>query len=64
MGSSLRGLSLVRMQKSASSPAISPISGRLARSRLPPQPNSAIMRPLVVSRTALRMFSRLSGEWA
>ena len=41
-----------------------PMMGRLVWSRAPPQPNSAIRRPRVVSRTAFRMFSSASGEWA
>ena len=39
-GSSLRGLSEVRIARSASRPAIPPISGRLPRSRSPPQPKT------------------------
>ena len=43
-GSSLRGLSLVSTTRSLSGPAASPISGRLLRSRSPPQPKSVMMR--------------------
>ena len=41
-GSSLRGLSEVSTTKSLPRPAASPISGRLARSRSPPQPNTVM----------------------
>ena len=44
-GSSERGLSDVSTTKSLSSAAAMPISGRLVRSRSPPQPNSVITRP-------------------
>ena len=43
-GSSVRGLSEVSTTKSLCSPAAMPISGRLARSRSPPQPNSVMTR--------------------
>ena len=43
-GSSERGLSLVSTTKSLASAAACPISGRLVRSRSPPQPNSVITR--------------------
>ena len=45
-GSSLRGLSEVTIATSASSVAIRPISGRLPRSRSPPQPKTQITRPV------------------
>ena len=45
-GSSVRGLSLVTMATSARSAAMRPISGRLPRSRSPPQPNTTINRPV------------------
>ena len=45
-GSSVRGLSEVTTTKSASSAATLPIIGRLVRSRSPPQPNRATVRPL------------------
>ena len=49
-GSSERGLSEVTITRSASRLAISPISGRLPRSRSPPQPNTTWRRPSVRSR--------------
>ena len=49
-GSSLRGLSEVSTTKSLPRPAASPISGRLARSRSPPQPNTVMTRPLPPAR--------------
>ena len=45
-GSSVRGLSEVTTAKSASSAATLPMRGRLVRSRSPPQPNTATVRPL------------------
>src|SRR5580698_54969 len=45
IGSSLRGLSLVTMTRSLSSPAARPIFGRFVLSRSPPQPNIVITRP-------------------
>ena len=45
-GSSERGLSEVTTQASASRAAIPPISGRFSRSRSPPQPKTAISRPV------------------
>ena len=45
-GSSERGLSEVTIATSASRAPISPISGRLPRSRSPPAPNTAITPPL------------------
>src|ERR1700722_2206399 len=50
-GSSERGLSEVRTTRSIPLPAASPISGRLARSRLPPQPNIVMTLPLSPART-------------
>ena len=44
--SSLRGLSSVTMTRSARRVAISPIIGRLPRSRSPPQPNTTTQLPL------------------
>lgn len=46
VGSSVRGLSDVTTQKSASFAAVAPIIGRLALSLSPPQPNTAMTRPL------------------
>ena len=63
-GSSLRGLSEVRIATSASSDAIRPICGRLPRSRSPPAPNTQITRPLASSRAARRTFSSAPGLWA
>ena len=45
-GSSLRGLSSVTNTRSARAAAIAPISGRLPRSRSPPQPNTHDQAPL------------------
>ena len=44
-GSSLRGLSEVTTTTSLMRPATAPISGRLVRSRSPPQPNTVMSRP-------------------
>ena len=49
-GSSLRGLSSVTRVRSARRVAISPITGRLARSRSPPQPNTTTSLPLANGR--------------
>ena len=54
-GSSVRGLSDVTIARSASRAAISPIIGRLPRSRSPPQPNTTISRP--------RRHRRASPRW-
>ena len=51
-GSSERGLSEVMTATSESSAAARPISGRLSRSRSPPQPRTQISRPSVSSRAA------------
>ena len=59
-GSSVRGLSSVSHTRSAWRQAASAMSGRLARSRSPPQPKTTITRPPV---TALAARSRLSSEW-
>ena len=63
-GSSVRGLSEVTITKSDISDAILPIFGRFVRSRSPPQPNTVMMRALAILRSAARMFSNPSGEWA
>ena len=60
-GSSERGLSEVTIATSASRAAISPISGRLPRSRSPPAPNTAITRGSASSRAARSAFSSESG---
>ena len=44
-GSSLRGLSEVTITRSLSRAATAPISGRLVRSRSPPQPKTVMIRP-------------------
>ena len=49
-GSSERGLSLVRTTTSAPRPAAAPISARLAGSRSPPHPNTAMTRPATIAR--------------
>ena len=59
-GSSLRGLSEVTIARSASSAAIRPISGRLPRSRSPPQPKTQITRPVVeLARGAQHVLERV-----
>ena len=63
-GSSLRGLSEVTIATSASSVAIRPISGRLPRSRSPPQPKTQITRFCARSRAVRRTFSSESGVCA
>ena len=63
-GSSLRGLSDVTIARSASSAATAPISGRLPRSRSPPQPKTQISRPSASSRAARSTFSSESGVCA
>src|SRR5690606_31484509 len=60
-GTSERGLSSVTITTSASRVAISPIMGRLPRSRSPPQPKTTITRPVVKGLTAVRTFSSASG---
>src|ERR1700683_907604 len=45
-GSSDFGLSLDKIVRSLKRPAASPMTGRLARSFPPPQPNSVMIRPL------------------
>ena len=63
-GSSLRGLSSVTMTRSARRAAISPICGRLPRSRSPPQPNTTTSRPLACGRRVVSTVSSASGLWA
>ena len=63
-GSSLRGLSEVTIGTSESSAAIRPISGRLPRSRSPPQPKTQMSRPVVSSRAVRRTFASESGVCA
>jgi hypothetical protein len=63
-GSSLRGLSLVTIDRSAFEVAAKPIRGRLARSRSPPQPRTTISRPAASGRAARSTFSTLSGVCA
>ena len=63
-GTSERGLSSVTMTTSASRVAISPMIGRLPRSRSPPQPNTTTTRPVVNGRTDASTFSSASGLWA
>ena len=66
-GDSRRGLSLVTTTRPASRQAIAPISGRLAASRLPPQPNthqSLPPRALASGASAASAFSSASGVWA
>ena len=63
-GSSLRGLSEVTTTTSACSSASRPMSGRLVRSRSPPQPMTAISRPCVNSRAVLSTLRTESGVWA
>jgi len=40
------------------------ISGRLPRSRSPPQPNTTINRPGVIARRRSQAFARASSLWA
>ena len=61
-GSSERGLSEVTITRSASRAAISPISGRLPRSRSPPQPNTTCSRPLGQLPRGGSTFSSESGR--
>ncbi len=61
-GSSLRGLSLVTIARSAFAVAARPMSGRLARSRSPPAPSTTINRPCVSDRAARSTFSTLVGR--
>ena len=65
-GSSERGLSEVTTATSASRSAISPICGRLSRSRSPPQPKTQISRPpgAVIWRAEASTFSSESGVCA
>ena len=63
-GSSLRGLSSVTSVKSARRVAISPITGRLPRSRSPPQPNTTTSLPLANGRKVASTVSSASGLWA
>src|SRR5699024_4891149 len=60
-GGSRRGLSSVRITRSASSAAISPIGARLARSRSPPAPTTSSTRPAVRARTAVSAVRRAAG---
>ena len=61
-GSSLRGLSEVTITRSARRRAASPISGRLARSRSPPAPNTATSRPAgELARRAQHVLERVGG---
>ena len=63
-GSSERGLSEVTTARSESSAAARPISGRLSRSRSPPQPKTEISLPSVSRRAASSTFSSESGVCA
>ena len=63
-GSSPRGLSDVTITASAAPAAIAPISTRCPASRSPPQPNTTISRPRVVSRAARSTFASASGVCA
>ena len=62
-GSSERGLSEVTIARSLRRAAISPMSGRLVRSRSPPQPKTQMIRSAVSSRRAESACSRASGVW-
>ena len=61
---SVRGLSSVTMTMSASRVAISPMIGRLPRSRSPPAPNTTTTRPVVKGRSDASALSSASGLWA
>ena len=58
-----RGLSSDTMSRSAPRAAISPMCGRLPRSRSPPQPSTMISRPVVSGRRARRAPSTAAGLW-
>ena len=62
-GFSLRGLSLVKIGKSAAVSAL-PISGRLLLSLSPPQPRTAMTLPLVIARAVSSTLVTASGVWA
>ena len=61
-GSSERGLSLVRNATSAPKTAAAPISGRLPRSRSPPQPSTSRTRPGTSSRTVSSRLVTAAGR--
>ena len=63
-GLSLRGLSDVMTTLSARRVATSPMSGRLPRSRSPPQPKTQCSRPAVIARASVRTFSSASAVCA
>ena len=65
-GRSVRGLSEVTHARSASRAAISPMIGRLPRSRSPPQPKTTPRRPAPVTslRAVRSTCSSASGLWA
>ena len=63
-GSSERGLSEVTTVRSARRAAISPILGRLSRSRSPPQPKTQMSLLSVSKRAAWRTLSSESGVCA
>ena len=63
-GGSDRGLSEVRIARSASSETTRPISGRLPRSRSPPAPKTTVSRPSPSPRAARITFSSESGVCA
>jgi hypothetical protein len=63
-GGSLRGLSEVTTTTSESRAATAPISGRLVRSRSPPQPKTVMSRRGFSSRTVSRRFFKASSVWA
>ena len=62
-GASERGLSEVTIARSLRRAAIAPMTGRLVRSRSPPQPKTQIRRPAVSARSARSAFSSASGVW-
>ena len=59
-----RGLSSVTIATSAFSTAMRPISGRLPRSRSPPQPNDADEPARAKGRSASSTWASASGLWA
>src|SRR6185312_14092239 len=63
-GSSERGLSSVTIRTSLRRAAASPIIGRLAVSRSPPQPSTVMIRPSVRARSASRPWATAAGLWA
>ena len=60
----MRGLSLVTMTSWEPAAAAWPMSGRLLRSRSPPQPNTVISREKLRVFRAARAWVMAAGVWA